>query len=329
MNNLTKQNTKKMPLSDNPVITAPHIDKLSCVVDLVDPGLCGMAFNGILSWLEDKEIGIVKVAAIGKYQLAVLMRYPEHGDLIHGNCPHVLLQITNPKVSKRQLRIEYNPAHVTEASEEHLDGMFQEMIGLRFYELLGHARFTRVDVCREILLRSVEDYLFRCSYFKHSHSHFGKDGQLETITFGKGGNQFVVYDKAKQLYGPAAEHGTIRIEARCRINMSLPQLVNLVNPFDRIFVHSLLCPNPPFGTAHWRAFQDSCRLRGINNAIKHQPFEHRAKLKKVLSQLPVAWWRIEESDWEQRWEEAFEDARLTEIPSYPPPLNLAYLVGAA
>lgn len=330
MNNLTKKMPNNTLQSDNPVITAPHIDKLSCVVDLVDPSLCGQAYSTMLEWVEAQTIEVVKVAVTGKYQLAVLLRYPQVEDqLIHGNSPHVLLQITSKKVSKRQLRIEYNPAHITEAAEEYLNVMFQEMIGMGLYDLLGHARFTRIDVAREILLRSIEDYLFSCSYFKYSHCHFGKDGKLGTVTFGKGSNQINVYDKAKELYGSAAEYGIIRVEARCRINMTLSQLAHFENPLARVKVHSLLCKNPPFGMGYWRAFQDSCRLRGVNNAVKNQPKDYQTQLKKVLSNLPVAWWRIEQDDWVLRWEEAFEDAGLTQIPSCPPPLILTYLAGAA
>ena len=329
MNNLTKKKTNKKPMSDNPMITAPHIDKLSCVVDLVDPGLCGLAFGTMLDWVKAQSIEVVKVAVTGKYQLAVLLRYPQVQDqLIHGNSSHILLQITNPKVSKRQLRIEYNPANITEAAEDYLNVMFLELVGMGFYDLLGHARYTRVDVAREILLRSLEDYLFSCSYFKYSQCHFGKDGKLGTVTFGKGGNQINIYDKAKQLYGLAADHSIIRIEARCRINLTLAQLAHFENPLDRVKIHSLLCKQPPFGTGFWRAFQDSCRLRGVNNAVKIQPKENQIKLKKVLSFLPVAWWRIEEADWKLRWEEAFEDAGLSQVSANPPPLVLAHLAGA-
>ena len=330
MNKLKNKKMMKLLMKDNPCVTAPAIDKLTGVVDLKDVGLCGLAFNGMLDWLEQHEMGVVKVPVAGKFQLSVKIHYPVVGDLVHNGCPFLLLQITHPKASKRQARFEYNPAYMTEAGEDYLVVMFLELFGMGFYEFLYHARFTRVDWCRNIMLRDVEDYLFRAKWAKVSQCFFGPSGKLETINLGKAGNtQIIVYDKAKELYGEAAAQGMIRVEARCKINLTIHGLAVMKNPFERVQIYGLGAKNPPYGTAHWRAFRDSCRLRGVTNAIKTQPADHRAKLKKFVSEQPVWWWDILPVDWNWLLTEALENAGLTQIPNGSPSLNLQYLTGAA
>src|SRR5690606_19790135 len=136
--------------------------------------------------------------------------------------PFVFLQITSPKASKRQVRFEYNPSVMTEEGEEYLEVQFTELFGMEFYQFLFHARFTRVDWCRNIMFRGIDDYLLNGKWKKVSLCHFGANGKLQTITLGKAGNnQIIAYDKAAQLHGDTATHGTIRIEARCRVNLSI------------------------------------------------------------------------------------------------------------
>lgn len=331
MKKITNKNMMKQLMKDNPVITAPAIDKLSGVVDLKDVGMCGQAFSGILDWLQQGEVGVVKVSIAGKYALAVKIHYPVEEPLVHTGCPFLLLQITSPKASKRQIRFEYNPARMTKAGEEYLADMLNELLGVdTFYEFLYHARFTRVDWCRNILLRDVEDYLFRAKWAKVSQSFFGASGKMETLNLGKSDNmQIIVYDKSKQLHGEAAEQGMIRVEARCKINMTILELAKMKNPFERVVIYSLHCQHPPYGTAHWRGFVDSCRFRGVTNALKRQPADHRPKLKKVLSDQPVWWWDILPDDWNWLLPAALEDAGLWQVPNSAPPLTMAFHSGAA
>ena len=325
MKKIAKKNVSNKVNSDNPIVLAPKIDKLTGVVNMKDKALCGMAYHGMIDWLKTYELGVVKVPVAGKYQLAVKIHFPDKEGLIHSNGPSLLLQLTHPNSAKLQVRFEYNPAHINEAAEDHLDVMLMELMGLTFYEFLYHARFTRVDFCRDILLRNINDYLIQSKYSKMSQCFFNAAGKLETITLGKtGNNQITAYDKSKEMYGTGAEHSVIRIEARCRINLNIMGLAKFENPFSNLCVYSMLCKKPPFGTGHWRALQDSCRLRGVGNAIKNQPVEYRSKLKKVLSQQPVKWWDIADEDWSWLLSDALDNAGLTNIPDAAPPLSFIY-----
>ncbi len=319
---------------DNPIITSPMADKLSGVIDMPDEKLHGLIYSIVLGWLEEHELGIVKASGSSKYPLAVKVYYPGADGIIHLKSPFMLLQFTSKKASKRQIRFEYNPAYMTAKGEEHLDGMFWQLFGIDtgFYDVLTHARFTRVDFCMDILFRNLEDYLFRSQHSKISNSwmEFTTTGILDTITFGKpGNNQVIIYNKAKQVHGNAAEYGTIRIEVRRRTNLTIKQLAAFPNPFERIKVYSLRCKKPPFGEAHWRAFQDSCRLRGVNNAIKHQPIKCRSILKKALSSQCVAWWGDAIKDWDDLLTDALDKAGLLNIPDHAPSLTIVNAAGYA
>lgn len=331
MKKLSENYEYKVVDKDNPIITSPQLDKLSAVVDLKDSELCGLAYNTALEWLETYEPGMVKASGSKMYPLALKVHYPVTGDmLVHLKCPHLLLQLTSSKASKPQARLEWNPHYITVDSEAYLDAIFMMLFGMTFYEFLSHARFTRADFCRNILLRDLEDYLVGVKWAKHSQCFFGGDGKLQSITFCKSGNnQILAYNKAKQLYGDDTAHSTVRIEARLRLNHTIQQLAVLPNPFERVKLYSIACKSPPYGVGHWKAFQDACRLRGITNAIKQQPVKYRKALRHFLSKYPVAWWDIEHDDWEWLLNDALDNAGLLQIPDNAPPLKLDYLAGVA
>ena len=317
---ISKKMKEYMGDVDMPDVSAPLIDKLSGVVDVKDAGLHGLAYSTALGWIEAHEVGIEKASGSFKYPLAIRIYYAPDGGIVHKNCPFILLQFTSKKASYRQMRLEWNPAHMTAAAMPDIDARCMMLVGMTFYELLGHARFTRVDFCRNIADRDIEDYLIRSKWSKVSQCFFNNDGKLETINLGKSGNnQIIAYDKTKEQHGKAADHKMIRIEARCRINLTLHGLMKF--------------KNPPFGDAHWLAFQDSCRLRGVGNAIKKQPVKCQTALKKVLSTLPVTWWAIEDGDSVNAWNwylmMALKAAGLLNIPDAPPPLTLANGMGEA
>lgn len=318
----------KNAANDGVMITYPLIDKLSGVVDLEDAKLNGVSFGNIIDWLNTNEVGVIKVPVAGKYQLAVKIHYPLEKGAIHKGCPALLLQITNPKVSKRQLRFEYNPFHMTEAGMEHLDTMMTELVGMEFYQLLYHARFTRADFCRLIISTDIEDCLFYGKWKKVSQCFFGADGKLETVNLGKSGsNQIIAYNAVGPVINGKATGTMIRVETRCRINLKIQGLKEFKNPFENVKLFRIGCDNPPLGVAHWKAFQDSCRLRGVGNAIKNQPAQYRSALKKALSLKPVSEWPIE--NWPEALEYALGSSGLMNIPSAAPPLDLAFLTGEA
>jgi len=292
------------------------------------------------SLIEQKEPDFFMGAKSPYYSSAFNIRCPNADGVFEKGCPMVLLQFTKKDIPKPQVRLEFNPLKIfgssnnlppamnCEPAKEHLDFMFTGLCGMEFFQFLSHARVTRLDICRHILFRSPEDYLFGVKYAKSVQSVFGGNGKLETLYFGKGtGNQTIVYNKSKHLHGDAAAWDTVRIEARLKMKKTkISDLWGIPNPLNKVRPHSLKHHKPPCGPAHWIAFQDACRYRGISNAIKCQPSKCHYRLKKALSEQPVTWWEMDDYSWTRMWHEALEDSWLNRICAAPP-LYMKFLAG--
>lgn len=330
-------NKTKSKFNNYPLIRPMRIDKLAGVIDLHDQQLCKHAFGAMITALNEEPCVMV-TKTTRKYAKAILIHYPDprHDGLIHKNGPTLHLQLTHYLNMQRQLRFEYNPSDMTEAGEDYLDGLMQEMFTVPFYHLLHHARFTRIHLCRDIEDRHIEDLLIGAKWSKHSLSYVGVQnsyngkGRLESITFGKGtGNQTIAYDKSLELSGSADGQPLTRIEIHHKCNLTYAELKELPNLFERVQIYSLDCKDVPFDKGGHKNFQDACRLRGVSNAIRNQPVAIRSLLKKALSKKVVPWWGISESEWPKMMLAAIEAARLNNIPDYAEPLSYQFHIGQA
>lgn len=305
------------------------------MVDLHDQKLCKHAFGGMISVLN--EIPCVEATKTTRgYAKSILIHYPDaHApELIHKKCPTLHLQLTHWQNSKRQLRFEYNPSYMSEAGEDYIDGIIQGLFGVPFYSLLHYARFTRLDVCRDVQGRNIMNMLIGVKWSKTSQSYvatqnsFAGNGQLQSITFGKGtGNQTIAYDKATELNDVTKELTRVEVHHKC--SRTLAELYKVPNLFERVQVYSLDCKGLAIDKGYWKNFQDACRLRGVNNAIRNQPVAKRAPFKKALSKKAEPWWDITDGEWPKLMAEAIVAARLDKIPAYAEPLSYQFHIGQA
>lgn len=331
--------------TDRPFLSPPRIDGIRIVIDVPDPEFHGLIASEILNNLKTGEFSKVKTL-IKSYPIAANIPCPDaYGELSPKN-PCICIMATPKDAEHRHILLMFNPekllmrdangkdarkAAADETLIEHLDQTFVFLCGMGFFDFIAHGRVTRLDVFRQIAPRNPDDYMFKVKYARSSQSVFGSDGKLETLYFGKrASNQVAIYDKAREMHGKSTANEITRIEYRLKPdNTRVQDLWQVGNPFKKITVHSLKCDNPPFGTAHWTAFQDACRFRGVAKAIAQQPKTHRHKLKQAVSTLPVSWWDMSDEDWFKYWHGALEDCRLNLIPDYAPPLTMADTVGMA
>lgn len=322
---------------DQPILTSPQIDKLGVVIDM-PADLHGQMVHELLCLIEGKEMGFKKLEGFKGYPLSIMIQCPDTNGVFGTESPGVWLLATSKDHPKPQIRLEFNPlklfsqpaatlsADASEAIQGYLDGVFVVLCGMGFLEFLGHARVSSIEICRHILFRAPEDYLFKVRYAQTFQNFFDKAGKLGTINFGKrASNQTCIYNKAKQLHGKYAEQDSIRIERRLKLKKEkILDLWPLPNAFRYISIYSLKNDHPPKGVnaGHWTAWQDACRYRGITNAIKCQPSNLQNKLKKAVSENPVSWWSLDNATWEWLWHEALEESGLSDIPTNPPPLTL-------
>lgn len=342
MNTTIKNNTNTDV--DTPFLTPPRIDTIAIVVDMPDTKLHGLAVSEILHNLTNGEFKALKNKIQG-YPIAANIPCPDIDGVIGSEGVFVCIMATYKDAEKCQIRIKFSPEkllapiknlHPTTKKEpaiDHLDFVFSGLFGMSFFEFLSHGRVTSLDAFRQICQRSPEDYMFKVKYAQTSQSLFGNDGKLETLYFGKrASNQVVIYDKAREQLGKKAKHELTRVEYRLKPkNMRVHDLWSISNPFAKIAAYSLKCNAPPFGTAHWVAFRDSCRFRGIAKALAQQPKSYRHKLKKAVSSTPVSWWYMSDDEWFFYWHAALQDCSFDCIPDLndAPPLTMAAAVGMA
>jgi len=341
--NVDKKNNKSVCLSDmdQPIVTAPSIDKMSVVIDIPDPALLGHMNHEFIERTKTDYLCYRQIKASNKYTVGVQILCPDENGEFHSDGPSVLYQATKKDHPNPQIRLSLNPMKVFgpmnysspkipgDPVKDYLDLEFQSACGSSFFEMLAHARVTNIEIYRNILFRSPDDYLFRVKSVQTCQSICGKNGKLQTLYFGKrAGNQTSVYNKSVQLHGKDAKNDCIRVEVRLKPKkMKIHELWSMANPLDRVSIYSLKNDKPPFGEAHWIGFQDSCRLRGITKAIATQPKECRYKLGKAVAENPVNWWAIDADMWDELWTEVLDAAWLTHVPKAALPLSMEFASG--
>lgn len=302
----------------HPIMSTVMIDKISMVRNTDDlhfiKTIAGMIIN------ETKEIGSGCIQTAKKKHYNVSIRiYPVNEDGTYKKkLEFVYLQLN---FKSQQVRIEYNPSKLNDALYNHLDMTFMTIMGQTFFEFIAGASVTRIDVNTHIHGHTAEDFLFKFKKFRVSQTVCGQSGHIETIYAGRSkGNCFKVYDKAKQLNGHDYQGSCLRIEATIRNKMPVQSLSDMVNPFLRVVLFSLIPKKYPKGIhkGHWQGFADSVRLRGtVGSAIKMQPKDVHNKLKYCLSKNPVEWWKPD-IFWGERWYDVLDDCGLLSFPKIKP-----------
>jgi len=333
---LKKKQKNPVSHTDQPMITSPQIDKLAVVVD-TPVELHGLILHELICSFQDGDGTCTELPTPKGYNVSLMVNCPNgDGELLKGNAG---VWLTATAITpKPHLRLEFNPIKLFGTNEEcfekiksHLDHFFLGICGVGFFDLLAHGRVSNIEICRHILQRKPDDYLFRVKYARSQQSIFGSDGGLETLYFGKrAGNQTCIYNKAKQLHGNSAENDCIRIERRLKPkNTKIVNLWGLANPFKHVSIFSLKANKLPnsITIGHWIAFQDACRYRGVNQAIKCQPKFLHTKLKKIVSDNPVDWWDIADTDWEYLLTDALNEAWLDHVSENPTQFSTATVIG--
>lgn len=125
-------------------------------------------------------------------------------------------------------------------------------------------------------------------------------------------NQIKLYNKAKQLK-KSGKH--IRCEVSLRFKkkaLMLSDLEDVDNPFLSISIFDLSAPVPAELLIASDLFKDSCRYRGIKNALKVLKNKNKALYKafsSLFKEAHIDWWQPEEF-WGEHWMNCLEDARL-------------------
>lgn len=256
------------------VTLIPKIDKIALTYDILSDDKDQIASN----LKENCGAGghLTKLPG-SRYSVRCKLRDEESGS-------DILIEMA-PKGKKPPpfARLEFNPDHL---GSEGLARVKKELALLCTAKfgwpyVLKHARVTMLDIAIDVL--GVRPDAFCCEIWRaHGNKtafkrvlYVGKDGRVET-TYPKHGDgqknakRYRAYNKLAEIKNtkggkesPYGETPWQRIELRERPNRSLPELLDLKNPFGPIWVYDASMPVEPPETPHaWAFFIASCQLKG-------------------------------------------------------------------
>lgn len=160
---------------------------------------------------------------------------------------------------------------------------------------------TRIDVATDLVNAPMSDLLVRSVKAGKGIVYVGMDGLVQTLYSGISGgvknSDQIVYDKSQE----AADKGKVagfdgivhtRVELRkSGAKQKLANLLSIENLFDRVVVfHPGQCP-AACEPLVWNLFLDSCRLRGVDNALARVPQPLAAELSVALHDAETVCWR--------------------------------------
>ena len=290
-------------------ISSPSIDKFTFLPLLEDETAFDRAKHALTTQAFE---GVLKDTDTTKRDLIVLKM-----NLQLNERKTTYLQIDISSLYRR-IRLEHSPSKIDSSARACLDDIARKAFDLRTFEhLLIGAKVTRVDICRDIHGMHIEDFFFKakqmrvCNNFKTDHT-----GVLETINFGtRGSNQFCIYNKAMERgLNPFTSPAWTRIEYR-RIpqNFFMSDLLDLKNPFPQLEIYGLDLGVLNFIPQEYLVwFMDSCRFRGVSDALKAGHLQGKVK-DKTLRQMKerlLPCWIAAQRNWDSEWIEALKIAHL-------------------
>ena len=165
------------------------------------------------------------------------------------------------------------------------------------------ARITRIDLATDIRQLPIEQIaVARQDNTVSSAIYYGRDGRPQTIYLGAKDSdvRFAIYDKRAQSRGRVRSlaFARTRIEARIKERLDFPALLRHQNPFSQLLIReyvAMVIGDRQNADYHWEWFLDSCKTRGLENALSLAPGRSRYNWsQRVASREPPTWWNPNE-----------------------------------
>ena len=301
------------------IVLRPKIDKLTLVFD-VDQELREALVQFISQAPKLDEEGQVSYASAAQLPGA---RYKWNVEFKSKTLGEKVLVQAVPKVknAKHTFRIEMNPAKLGRNGLKIFREQFHEFMftAISFPQVIEVAKVTRLDLAVDVIGVQIGELLLELRKPGKWHAYHAEDGLMETIYLGiksKSNSTRWAYDKLKQLEetGATPLHGTAdhtRIEARCKTMRTVMELQKLNNPLSKLRVLFPSVGKPPEEPHHWRLFVDSCRHRGIANALALIPKPVREAYAVTLEGTMKHIWRSDKL-WET-WPDVIASSGLLDL----------------
>lgn len=302
--------TYKRPDDQDVRCLRPKIDHLTVLLPVNDAQEQTGIKSVLVNMKKDHELYEVTepktIPKVPSYTVSVGITHPATGSTI------ILQAGPNGNKIKHFLRLQMNPSALGAKGIKFLRGILADLMNDddAYGDWLKQGRVTRVDVACDFINAQIGDLLFRSTSGGKTHGYYADAGDLQTVYLGLKGSdknsKFYAYDKASKQQDkeqPFTYDGVqhTRVEFRVTSQQLLKNLKFITCPFGQLEVYDCVAVKPPGADHHWRHFIDSCRHRGIENALALIPeparTEYSAALKKSLHNA----WPSEKlwSYWEQ------------------------------
>jgi len=286
------------------VMSGSKIDKISLTFDIKDENHQQFMKGYIWDLKTYPVSGAMSVAGSG-YKANLKFNGIQSDGSPYPHC--ILLQLAPYKATAQFARLEWNPGKVTPAQWFSFLKFVFDQLDLDLPKALKGARVTRLDICRDVCGVGMEDFFSKASRKRHALMYYGSSGQVETIYHGKqSGAQVRIYDKRKQA---GLDEPVTRFEVSVVKPFMLIDILNVANPFLNIKVFDLKPHGLVLDPDLFICFRDSCRLRGVKNALKLLSPASRKVFTKLIKDARPSWWQVEKG-WEQDWIKAVTQAYL-------------------
>lgn len=284
-------------------VLRPKIDRLSFTYEPLGEAsrdklaaqiakICDQPSSPLSVWQKRKNWGSSKYAA----SIAVNLGMP-------ANC---LLQHASLHSSLNFLRLELGGGAISSDSMKALADLLSTVSdgAITFESVALNCKVTRTDVAVDLVNIDIEDMLITGNKPGVSMGYFGIGGKAESkyLNVKKKGSNLYVYDRKVSLEklkakgkSEGSEYGDTvytRVEFRLHPDRPITELGTLKhNPFKRVHLIDIESLSPPEETHHWKLFQDSCRYRGLENALELLPPDTRKTYEDAISASTIALWR--------------------------------------
>ena len=274
------------------LIYPPAIDKLSICLAIDDNQDKEDIEKNLWMILKSPGEGFFGAKKTGGYQINLRMHLPSTNASFTKH--FILIQARPYNIHAPFMRFEWNPWKIGVEGLGYFKAMLETMIPYGYLQLRSDGKVTRLDIAVDILGTPIDELIIRAKRSRAYSLYMGADGHIETVYLGKPKSaQTVAYDRVKKLQkeGQKAPAFPItRIECRLKPNIPLHQIAALKNPLRRVVVIDLSKADLPACAAHLVWFRDSCRTRGIKNALRVLPTKERKTYEKAINAATVHWW---------------------------------------
>ncbi|WP_420722505.1 hypothetical protein [Hwanghaeella sp. LZ110] len=309
-------------------VSRPFIDKIAITLAITDSCQQETIRDCLMDTANEHIEGIENASTHSGYKLEINFTPANSKD-------SVLIQV-DPKKGKHGnhfIRLEMNPNKLGSTGLESFKAAIQHITAgaLEWPMFVSSGNASRLEVAVDMYNVPTDELIWDSVVTGKSHIYLSKTGSVETVYAGlpkptKASEQYY-YNKwvESQEKGTKPNFGGVHTRVEM-IKKGSTQKLNKICKIDNLMSRLLIVhpsgPPDSIDPLTWELFLDSCRLRGIPNALERLPASVAGHCKDTLNARAKLTWRPDKI-W-MHWPNAVKQSGL--LKNGPPSLNPQHIV---